>query len=96
MFQKTNYSGLPNHMIMPFKRYIEHGIPPGGFGTAVICNKLFEAFARADGINTARMKDIVSFFYNEAPSLCWGSEEKMNDWRKAGGTVGISNMEDKP
>lgn len=38
------------------------------------------AFSRADHINRARMEDIVSFFYNEAPAQCWGSVETMNGW----------------
>ncbi|GAG54996.1 unnamed protein product, partial [marine sediment metagenome] len=62
-----NYSKLPSHIRASTKRYIEHGVKPGDFLTAVICNDLKESFARADEINTERMFDIVSFFYNEAP-----------------------------
>jgi len=31
------------------------------------------------------MADIVKFFYNEAPSACWGSLEKMEKWIEIGG-----------
>jgi len=64
------------------QRYIEKGIAPGDFLTAVICNDLTESFARADDINRGIMFDIVCFMYNEAPSLCWGSREIMDAWIK--------------
>ena len=75
-----NYSLLPEHIRGGVQRYIEDGIPPGDFLTAVIRNDLRESFARADDINTERMFDIVSFFYNEVPLLCWGSVKRMTDW----------------
>ena len=77
-----NYDRLPEHIRGGVKRYIEDKIPPGDFLTAVICNNLKESFGRADETNIAHMFDIVSFFYNEAPSGCWGSKKKMNDWLK--------------
>ena len=75
-----NYSKLPSHIQKGVQRYIEHGVKPGDFLTAVICNDLKESFARADETNIERMFDIVSFFYNEAPLWCWGSPERMKNW----------------
>jgi len=75
-----NYDMLPAHMQEGTKRYIEEGIQPGGFLTKVICNDLFGAYRRADDVNMSRMKDWVLFFYNEAPSNCYGSQESMNNW----------------
>jgi len=72
-----NYERLPEHIRGGAKRYIEYGIQPGHFLTAVICNDLFEAFARADITCRNALFDIVGFFYNEAPGGCWGSSEKM-------------------
>lgn len=77
-----NYNLLPEHIRSGVKSYIEDGIPPGDFLQAVISNNLSESFARADRINIARMFDIVSFFYNEAPSTCWGTNERMLNWIK--------------
>ena len=77
-----NYESLPEHMREGTRLYIEHGIEPGGFLTAVICNDLFEAFGHADWINQERMKDWVMFFYNEAPAGCFGSRKKMDAWIK--------------
>ena len=75
-----DYELLPEHMRGAARRYIETGIPPGSFLQAVICNDLREALGRADHINAANMQDIVGFFYNEAPSQCWGSLENMKTW----------------
>ena len=75
-----NYSKLPEHIRGGVQRYIEEGIPPGDFLKAVICNNLKESFARADDINISRMFDIVEFFYNEVPGICWGSELDYKQW----------------
>ena len=77
---EMKYNLLPEHIRRGVKNYIERGIIPGDFLQAVICNNLKESFNRADDINITRMLDIVDFFYNEAPFLCWGSEEKMYKW----------------
>jgi hypothetical protein len=71
---------LPDYMVGAVKRYILHGIPPGSFLSAVICNDLREAFARADDENAENMRQWVQFFYNYAPSGCWGSPEKFSAW----------------
>lgn len=79
---------LPERMRDGIVRYIERGIPPGHFLTAVICNDLKGAFQRADDENTALMRNYVSFFYNYAPGDCWGSKQEMDDWIKKGGLLG--------
>lgn len=78
--RKINYDRLPEHMRSGARLWIEHGIPPGSFLMAVIENNLKEAVFRADGINLPRLPDFVSFFYNEAPSDCWGSKAKAEAW----------------
>ncbi len=75
-----NYDMLPEHIRGTVKRYIEEGVPTGGFLQAVISNDLKESFAQADDINRKRMFDIVLFFYNEAPGPCWGTPERYQDW----------------
>ncbi len=76
-----NYDKVPvPYMADAVRQYIENRIPPGHFLTAVICNNLKEAFARADGSNSAAVHDWVRWFYNEAPSGCWGSPDAMRDW----------------
>ena len=75
-----NYDILPPHIRAGARSYIEDGIKPGGFLTAVICDDLAEAFSRADHINRECLADIVGFFYNEAPSPSRGSKTAMNEW----------------
>jgi hypothetical protein len=46
----------------------------------VIRNDLKDACGCADDINRPALVDIVKFFYNEAPSVCWGSQEALVGW----------------
>ena len=71
---------IPDRMMPGIKRYIEHGIKPGNFLTAVICNDLSKACGQADNENLANLSAYPCYFYNEAPSNCWGSTDKMEKW----------------
>ncbi len=62
------------------ERYLNHGIMPGGFLTAVLENNLSEAFGRADMDNTANMKNIVGYMYNNFPGNSWGSRAKIEQY----------------
>ena len=84
MMLDINYGRLPRHLQGGVKRYIEKGIPPGGFLTAVITNNLRLAIGHADPTSLAALTDIVQFFHNESPSDCWGTPEKMKLWMETG------------
>lgn len=71
---------VPEHMRDGISRYIEQGIRPGSFLTAVVQNDLREAIGHADDINLTALPTIVAWFYNYAPALCWGSTERMMGW----------------
>lgn len=71
---------IPGHMVGAVRRYILDGIPPGSFLTAVICNDLFGAVACADEENLVALASWVRFFYNYAPTGCYGSRENMANW----------------
>ena len=73
---------IPERMMEGIWRYIEHRVTPGDFLTAVLCNDLAEACGRADDENMRNLPAYVAYFYNEAPSLCWGSSEKVEKWLK--------------
>ena len=79
-YDDVNYDKLPKSLQGGAQRYIERGIIPGSFLRAVISNNLVEAVARADDNNLPRLKEIVLWWYNEAPGGCWGSEQKMEAW----------------
>lgn len=71
---------INNKMMNSILRYIEHGIRPGDFLQAVIRNDLANAVGYADEHNLANLPAYVGYFYNEAPSLCWGSQDHMDQW----------------
>lgn len=60
--------------------YVKYGYQPGRFITAVLENKLFEAFGRADHDAMDNLKHIICYCYNEIPYDCWGSKEKVQQW----------------
>jgi hypothetical protein len=92
---KNLYIELYEHHVPP---HIHHGIvghvldghPVGGFLTALFENNLREAFAQADDVNIAAMREIVTFCYNCVPSLCLGGKSQVASWRNQGGVMGIA------
>lgn len=72
--------GIPEHMHHAAADYILRGIHPGHFLSAVISNDLAEAVARADAENQRRLVQWVKWLYNEAPSTCWGSPDRLRQW----------------
>lgn len=83
-----DYSGLPEHMRDGMRLYIERGVPPGSFLTAVLSNDLMGALGKADDTNLHALPAYGRFLYNEAPSPCFGSPEHVRDWCEAGGLAG--------
>lgn len=71
---------IPERMWGGIERYIEQGMVPGDFLSAVICNDLQEAVGRSDDENINLLAVYIAYFYNVAPSQCWGSPEKMKAW----------------
>ena len=65
--------------------YVQHRYQPGGFLTAVLSNDLFEAFGRGDAAAIVNLPHIVSYIYNELPSGCHGSPERVRAWLREGG-----------
>lgn len=80
MSGSIDYQKLPESLRAGVQRYIEHGIAPGGFLTAVIRNDLRDAIGRADDTLLPLLPEIVRWFHWEAPGLCWGSRENMHGW----------------
>ena len=72
----TKYN-IPTHTQGALTRYVKEGMYPGGFLESVLSNDLFGAIGQADRENTAALRDIVMFVYNEVPSNAWGSKEKV-------------------
>lgn len=84
---------IPEHIVDGFRDYLIHGIEPGSFCYAVLCNNLKEASSRADQVNRARLADIGQFMAWGMPSIAQGSEEKVNAWIAQGGLEGKAKAE---
>jgi hypothetical protein len=100
--EKLRLLGIPARMHGGIVRYVEDGIQPGHFLTAVINNDLREACGRADDENVQLLANYVRWFYNYAPSGCWGSSDSATRWARVGGlrgscfsTNGINDKGDK-
>jgi hypothetical protein len=77
-----DYSKVPGSALMvdAVKNYLEEGIPPGPFLTAVICNNFYQAVSSADDQNRKLLDQWANFFYNHVQANAWGSPEIMKDW----------------
>ena len=68
-------------------RYVEHGIMPGDFLTAVLENKLTEAACRADSDNLPRLHMWADIVYNYVPVGARG--DHVESWSRIGGLNGV-------
>ena len=76
-----NYDKIPvPRMVGSMRRYLEHGILPGHFLTAVLSNDLIEACGRADDENRAALFEWCRWLVNEAPPGSYGSPEYVKTW----------------
>ncbi len=76
---------IPEHMHDGVRLYVENGVEPGGFLYAVLTNDFKEACGRADSTNRECLFEWAGFIYNELPSQCQGSPEKVQAWIECGG-----------
>ncbi len=84
---------LPEHMRDAVDRYVQRGIPGGSFLTAVLSNKLVDAYSRADDMNTDAMRAWASWLHNDAPGDCWGDAATVREWCAHGGLQGLQSRE---
>ncbi len=73
---------LPRDIEESIKRYVNDGVPTGGFLEACIENDLKEAVGRADMVNIRIIPTIVAYLYNETPAGCWGYKGAFEKWLK--------------
>jgi hypothetical protein len=87
-FEYQGYT-LPPQIQGSLRRYVESGIPTGGFLRAVLSNDLIGAMSQADPENKANLPAIVAFIDNKLPGTCYGSEEAHQKWLDSGGLRGL-------
>ena len=76
--------------------WVEHGLEPGSFASALLKNDLRAAFERADENNTRHMRDWVVWCTMELPAQCWGSAEVVKAWAELGGIRGLRARRAQP
>ena len=87
---KIDYSIIPEHMRAGAKAYIENGVQPGGFLTAVLSNDLVMAWYHGDDINRKAMGGWAKWLWQrEIPRKCWGSKRAISDWVHHDGLEGV-------
>lgn len=90
--ERPLWDKVPSHNHGGLTRYIENGIVPGDFLTAVLENNLMRALGKADETNRHALFNIASFLHNAAPSQCYGSPHAVKEWSTLGGLNGIRRM----
>jgi hypothetical protein len=68
-------------MIHGLQLYIERGVKPGSFLSAVLANDFAKAATRADSANSELLREWALFLLNELPPECWGSWETVQHWK---------------
>jgi hypothetical protein len=74
------YEQVPEHLRKGLVAYVEQKRFPGGFLEAVLTNDLRKAIDRGDEKSLAGLRYIVMWLFNRAPSGCWGSPAKVEEW----------------
>jgi hypothetical protein len=87
--KRIDYSMLPDHMQDGARLYIENGVPPGHFMTAVLTGaSLLTIAGLADTINLAHLVSWARWLYN-IPNGAHGSQEKFAAWCQHRGLEGL-------
>lgn len=82
----VDYNKVPvPYMTNSVKLWVENGIRPGSFLTAVLANDFVSATVKADSLNKTKLTEWAQFIYNELPQDSWGSYEKLKEWEKRHG-----------
>ena len=76
-----DYEKIPvAYMGVAMRDYMERGVPPGEFLTALLSNDLMQTFREADENNREVIFQWCRWLHNEAPPLAYGSPKNVRDW----------------
>ena len=74
------YALIRPDIVQALNDYGQHHHGVGDFLVACLKNQFHEAVCRADHTNRHTLPEIAKYMYNELPSQCWGSPEKVTAW----------------
>jgi hypothetical protein len=74
------HEAVPEHLRDGLWHYVREGRPTGHFLECVLSNDLAGAMGRADEESRGGLYAVVRWLYNEAPSNCWGTPERVKAW----------------
>lgn len=78
---------IPENLKDGIDRYVKDHIKTGSFLNAVLENDFAMAVGTADQTSMLNLKGIVVYVFNEIPSDCWGSKEKVAKWLNTRKTI---------
>lgn len=96
MVPPTNeYKRLPGWVQQDLTTYLVEGNPfISDFLYGVLTNDLMKVCEHGDPEAMTCLKDLTMVVYNRLPGLCWGSKEKVEEWKKIGGWNGYRAAEE--
>jgi hypothetical protein len=71
---------IPRAIKQQIDDYIDYGVLPSDFLSAMLCNNIRLAVAHADDFNKSALFDIVIYLENFMPNMAWGSAERVEKW----------------
>lgn len=74
------FSKAPGDLAEALRRYLEHGIEPGSFLMAFLCNDVMAASLAADDKNIHLFKELAIWLLSYAPGESFGSPENVAKW----------------
>lgn len=74
------FPAVEAHMRLALERYLNGGVTPGNFLTAVLENNLMNAVRVADQYNRAHLATIVGYLMEHMPVSSWGNRQLVDSW----------------
>ena len=91
-----DYSKVPptNAAAAAVRNYVEEGIPPGHFLSAMFANDFVLAACCADSDNAAALRGWAVFLLGELPARpsAWGTKNAVSLWCHIGGRIGYEAL----
>lgn len=83
MYSFRGYT-IEDEELSALKDYVNKKVDPGSLLRSVLSNDFVAACAHADEINLHNLPAYAKYLYNELPSACWGTKERVDGWLNGG------------